>query len=140
MDKIEYIAKVVRKELIDFVQSKIYFRPNWSGSCLICSWVLDRVYREFGIDSNLCIGRYDNSDHAFVIVDNNVIDITATQFLRDEVVIEPYQNSDYSILFSGKSVKLDIRNWPTEQTPRAYKPILKKIFIRIVRKIIEEDR
>ncbi len=130
--KLERLAALTRRELSDFVLSKDCFELDWSCSCLVCSWVLEKVLKAHGFKAELCIGKYDNMHHAFVLVDGFVVDITATQFRNPEVVIEPFEGSDYKSDYRGIKAHRAINGWPSEQSPRTYKKALNKIFNRII--------
>lgn len=130
--KLERLAALTRRELSDFVLSKDCFEPDWACSCLVCSWVLEKVLKAHGIKAELCIGTYDHFCHAFVLVDGFVVDITATQFRNPEVVIEPFEGSDYKSEHKGAKAHKRSEHWPDEQNPRTYRKRLNKIFNRII--------
>lgn len=131
---VEEIASLTRQELSDFViegAKSETFDNNWRGTCLICSWVLNQVLRSYGIKSELCIGRYDGISHAFTMVKDHVVDITATQFEKSEVVIEPLYSSNYIIEHKGQAARLKMKEWPYEQQPRTYRKKLGNIIRRL---------
>ncbi len=130
--KLERLAALTRQELSQFIQDKGCFDDDWGCSCLVCSWVLEKVLKAHGVDAKLCIGEYDASCHAFVMVDGFVVDITATQFRNPEVVIEPFGGSDYTIDYIGYKAHREISDWPEEQNPRNYRKALNEIFHRIM--------
>lgn len=134
--KTRHIAKVTRHELTEFVQSNNYFDTDWGCSCLVCSWLLEKVFKAHGIDCELCIGEWDGNGHAFVMIGDTVVDITATQFKLPALHIERLDDSYYKVNFSGRNARLDMKNWPSEQSPRRYKRQLATIFRRIMQRTI----
>lgn len=131
--KIEKLAALTRQELTQFVKSVEDFDDDWACSCLVCSWVLEKVLKAHGIKAELCIGKYDDCHHAFVMVDEYVVDITATQFWRAGVIIEEFEGSDYKSNFKGIKAHRHISSWPCEQIPTTYKKELLKIFRKIMK-------
>lgn len=130
------LAKITRQELEPFIMNhRASFDKDWGCSCLVCSWVLHRVLKKFGIQAKLCDGKYDSYYHAFILVDNIVVDISATQFGKDSVVVEDFNNSKYSI---DKQFNLPLykhfQYWPDEQQPHTYSGKLNRIIQNIVRK------
>ena len=129
---VEEIASLTRQELSSFILShQQSFDDDWACSCLVCSWVLNQVLRSYGIKSELCIGRYDGISHAFAMVKDHVVDITATQFEKSEVVIELLYGSNYTIEHKGQAARLKMKEWPGEQQPRTYRKKLGKIIRRL---------
>ncbi len=129
---VEEIASLTRQELSSFILShQQSFDDDWACSCLVCSWVLNQTLRSYGIKSELCIGLYDGSDHAFVTVGDYVVDITATQFRRPEIVVERLNGSDYTIRHQGQAARLEMKEWPFDQQPRTYRKKLGKIIKRL---------
>lgn len=138
INKAMEIAAMTRKELSGFIPTHECFYDDWSCSCLVCSWVLDRILKAFGIKSELCIGEFDGCGHAFVMVGNHIVDITATQFLLPEIYIEEFDENDSFYIIRSKNEKAikDIINWPTEQKPETYKKQLNKVFKTVIESVI----
>lgn len=133
--KIRWLAKITRQELTGFIQNTECFNSkNWKRSCLVCSWLLERVYKAHGVDSKLCIGIWKYASHAFVMIGDNVIDITGTQFKLPKVHIEQLKNSHYKVISSNIETHKDYNNWPCNQTPEHYKDKLENIFKVIIEK------
>jgi hypothetical protein len=130
--KLRELAALTRQELSQFVQRNEDFDDDWCGSCLLCSWVLNKVLRAHGFNSELCVGTYDKICHAFVMLDEYVVDITATQFENPEVFIEVFEGSDYKVKAKSEKIYKTIRNWPAEQIPKTYRRELSRIFRRII--------
>ncbi len=129
---IKEIASLTRQELAPFIQeNNNQFTDDWCCSCLVCSWVLNQILRMCGIKSELCIGSYSYSIHAFVIVEEHVVDITATQFRRPEVLIEPLHGSRYVIDYKGQAARIRMKEWPDDQRPQTYRKKLGKIIKRL---------
>jgi hypothetical protein len=122
------IAKVTRKELQGLINK--HFDPSWACSCAVCSWQLTKVLKNFGYNSIFAIGSYNNDNHAFVIVDCQIVDITGTQFNLKEIEIRNFDDRDYAVELMGQPAIKDLINWPKEQQPRTYRKYLDKAFSR----------
>jgi hypothetical protein len=133
------IAKHTRKELEILI--KKFFNPDWSCSCAVCSWQLTRVLKQFNYDAIFVVGKYLQknyyypNEHAFVIVDSQIIDITGTQFNLDEIEIKRFDDKHYVVDFLGRSAVKDLFNWPKEQQPITYKKYLDKALTKTIQKL-----
>lgn len=132
--RIRHLANVTRQELSSFIQNSHCFDTDWGCSCLVCSWLLEKVLKAHGLDCKLCVGDWNDMDHAFVMVGDSVIDITATQFKLPEIHLEQLKGSSYTVNVSGRQAHLDIKNWPEEQSPRSYKRKLANIFRQVMQR------
>lgn len=133
--KIQRLAALTRHELHKFISVHYdVFDYDWACSCLVCAWALEKILKAHGFKAELCIGEYDSCTHAFVVVDGYVVDITATQFQRPEVVVELFEGSDYVSEFKGIKAHKHISTWPRDQVPNTYKQELSNVIKQILRK------
>jgi hypothetical protein len=117
----------LREEVINNVILKDdnYFNLKMSGFCANMSFLVHNYLRANGKRSYFVV----NEQHCFVILEENLIDLTATQFLQkrgyyyDKVYIDFRKNTgawvEDSILYTDEEIKkyFDNSNWPVEQTP-----------------------
>jgi len=136
------IARTVRRELRGLVKyHKDYFGKDYCGACAISAWVLYKTLQRFGYKPTFVIGTFDSgnklkrNEHAFVLLNGKVIDITATQFGLKPVVIEDLKGSKWDIWATGRSAKEVLRAWPREQDPFWWRHKLQKICDRCVEKL-----
>lgn len=136
------IVEITRQELKSFIEkhsneiSVLGLTPNfqkdWCGSCLVCSYILNRLFFVYDIKSDLCIGSWNDNCHAFVLVDDQyVVDITGSQFDLPDITIEELSGSLYNIWKRGTEAYCDFCNWPKSQQPAAYLEELNKIYDRV---------
>lgn len=74
--KIKKIAEGVREWAVEKAVAASYNPDNLCGWCAIASAELFTRLAAAGIDAEIHI----NNNHTFVIADDNVVDVTATQF------------------------------------------------------------
>ncbi len=91
-----------------------------SGYCGMASYLLHWKLASLGICSTPITGKYDNITHCWIIVDNQILDITATQFgPTEEVSVTSILNPRYVA---------DIKSyWPQEEL-ELYLPLYLKWF------------
>jgi len=133
------IAHVVRKQLKPLIINHPYaFDANYGGACAISSYILTKVYSKFGITANLAIGQYRNDSHAFVIVGEKIIDITATQFSSrlPKTLVCSITDKCYNIEFKGKDALYDLKHeWPNDQRPSTYQYLINKIIRNSIKEL-----
>ena len=75
---------------------EIVNRLNWEGSCHSISSIMYILFKELGLNTELCIGEVrDNKiafDHSWVEVDGNVYDISIFKPLDNKFIYEPTIN------------------------------------------------
>lgn len=139
---IKKIAEVTRKELEDFTRPR--FPSDWCGACAICSWQLTRVLKKFGYNAEFVVGEFIEynypADHAFVIVDNKIIDITATQFGLQKIVIRNIKNRKYKPLKKGNAALYNLRHWCNSQKPSTHRKTLDKAYRKTLDKLRNMDK
>lgn len=142
------IARAARDVMEDFVLEN--FEPDWGCSCATCSWQLTRLLKHFGYNAVFAVGEFQDTEdpwpyvsgHAFVIVESEIVDITATQFNLEEIEIRRFDDPHYIIDYLGKSAveSLKQNDWPEEQRPNTYKSQLNKLFKKTVNYITEQEK
>jgi hypothetical protein len=132
--KIKKIALETRKELEKFAEKiciKDSNRQTLKGFCLIGTYLFYKVAKKFNINSVPVYGKYcmlgftsmnlDNPcDHWWVMCDDIVVDITASQYIIDKIYIGKPKDK-YWELNRG----FNFENWNYYQTPIPYKKLLK---------------
>lgn len=125
MERVRSVAEKTRK----LVETTRPPGNNLMGLCAIASAKLFVALEAEGIKSEIAVYRRDNGfSHVFLIVDDHVVDITATQFVRfctNPVVILHEREADvhefyrYNYKYSGvKSLRMHQKkhNWSSAQT------------------------
>lgn len=135
------IARAARKEMEDFAENHNDIgSPHDLGCyCAISSYFLRYLARNFGYHLKMVEGaafepndiRYTN--HCWLVYNDKVIDITATQFgCQKKVNIVNVGNINYYEI--RKSTEDRFSNWPSDQSPITFKNELK----RRARRLAEE--
>lgn len=147
------VAKNVR-EHIELTLCPSYFGNDLSCACAVSSWTLWRLLKKQGVNANFVSGRYigyiylsyekeidEGRDvdishlgdgHCWVEANNEIIDITATQFDKcDSVCIVKSDERKRNYYIPQKSNLQAIREinktWPLEQKPQTYKKYLRRL-------------
>lgn len=130
-DHIRSIAQAVRFEVQAKAERSEYNPNDLSGWCAIASAQLWRELRANNIDAKLCMAQSWHGCHVFVIVDDHIVDITASQFLEyriTEVLIEHHKMMEHNWFHSMNLTfdkDLDLRayqlanRWPSSQVAYA---------------------
>jgi hypothetical protein len=109
VQSVNSLIKEARQWCDDYVEYNrakgIHVDPDLSGMCAIATSYLSQRFNEYGVEYK--IGIYDTSDfgHCFVVYDNHLIDLTATQFNTKQ-----YQK--YQKIEIRKLSNLDIEKFP----------------------------
>lgn len=94
---VETIARHVRAWALD--QAGVYER-DLCGWCGICSAELWRRLTRAGVDSRIHLHNSDWESHVFLVVDDHIVDVTATQFTEFRqvpvVIIPEFEGKAYS--------------------------------------------
>jgi len=82
MDKLVAIKKIAQDTRRWAMRNrhKVYVNNNLSGMCAIASGELHRRLTKAGFDSTIALRDIEDDGHAFVICEQMIIDVTATQF------------------------------------------------------------
>lgn len=122
MKSINHIAEKCR-EWADQYAHRNHLASNLTGLCAIASAKLFTELVTEGYHPALCLHSSYETAHCFVLLDDYIIDITATQFgddtisiLHEKEAIAAYY-SDYLLFHSVKSFRsYQLKNgWPTIQ-------------------------
>lgn len=96
-------------------------RKDLACFCACASVFLAQKLNEHGIKAVAIRGSFDSDEgdnHCWVDVDNNIIDITATQFgIRDKIFITTYNNSSFYVSMGHIKSIYCLHGWPVEQKP-----------------------
>ena len=157
------MSKLIQYELAKIVRTHIestlvpgYFQPDLTCACAVSSWTLWRLLKKQGVNANFISGRHIGNiylsyekeidegravdishlgdGHCWVEVDNEIIDITATQFDKcDSVCIVKSDERKLKYYIPQQSNLRAIREinqtWPLEQKPQTYKKYLRRLLI-----------
>jgi len=112
------VAAAVR-EWAERMQAELgHWADDLGGMCAVASYELFLALRRRGFDAAFA----HNRGHAFVIVDDHVIDITATQFDETEAVLIRRLKAagHWEVRHRSRSprqIKQTLRKWPYGQNP-----------------------
>lgn len=124
------VAQKVREWTQKQADRKSYYAHSLMGWCAIASAQLFRELKKAGVDSTIHL--YDGEDgcHCFIVVDNHVIDVTATQFdefVDKQIVILPKSKAEkyyfykttetFNLPTALRDYQLDT-DWPRDQIAR----------------------
>jgi len=93
--------------------------------------LLTKVLRAHGYDAQLVSGWFFNYEHAFVMVGDLVVDITATQFGLSPVWIQKQSKSHYRTEYNDYWTRREMSIWPKAQQPKTYRRELEAIYRRL---------
>ena len=136
--RVKEIAESVREKCRLYALKDGNYCPDLTGLCAIASYILKSSLRKEKIKSRVICGVFDESsnfefweneeedNHCWLEVDNEIVDITASQFGLEDIHITVAKDSRYKKNLEIKRIKLlKDRGWPDYQLPR--KDIVKKI-------------
>lgn len=133
--KPETLAKQVRNNLKSFICDKpSSFDSNFFCACAVASYTLWKVLLSKGYSAKFVRGFYRGDNHCFVICNNQIIDITATQFdIREEVYITDSNDNRYDLIDEDSDALNYLNdNWPSDQIPQSYVEELGEIINAVV--------
>lgn len=139
-DALVQIAKMARKEMEDFAQNHDNIGDPYDLGCYcaISSYFLRYLARHFGYHLKMVEGaafdsNIDFTNHCWLVYNDKVIDITATQFgCQKKVNIVRVGNQNYHE--RKRSTEKGFWKWPEDQSPITFKNELK----RRARRLAEE--
>ena len=120
------VASLVRYSILDVIEqdpkmnlpSTEYDLMGWCG---VASFILAEELEKIGVACSVWEGTYKDTSHAWNIVDNHILDITATQFGLENIhVVKAYEKGcGYK---PEKCIKKrdDFKGWPDEQKPNEF--------------------
>ncbi len=91
--------------------------PDLTGACAIGSVIMTRLLRRMGLDPVLVVGVFmsstSNSTHAWVELDGEIIDVTATQFGRHlpTVLFAGPDAERYTAIHRGRDALTETKRW-----------------------------
>jgi hypothetical protein len=116
-------AKVAREKAEQIAEQEL-FNEDLEGLCARASAILFSELRKRNIYARICLAY----DHCFVVYDNHIVDVTATQFnIQDKIFICKLSDLErishpahWEYKKSFRSIKRAVqyqsdRNWPTDQ-------------------------
>lgn len=122
-------VKAIAYEVREWAEGKVEPSSDLCGMCAIASAELYRRLKKHGIESEIHL--YDDSEsctaHVFLVVDDHVVDVTATQFQElenERVVILPKKLAEaYDFYNTAKIFKEPVTlkkwqrktQWPSDQ-------------------------
>lgn len=129
------IAKTTRRYIIPFAK-RHRFPKSMKGACALASFALSKALSHFEIENRFIIGDFLNNkkhtQHAFVVIENNALDITATQFGLGCVHIEKL-NERYFV-WEDEDLEKYLSIWPVKQNPYRNLHELNAIVNKVVEK------
>ncbi len=135
-----HASKKVRENISNYVVENIN-PESFSGACAISAYTLNNVLKRLGYQSEFAIGYFYkknfSTSHAFVIVENQIVDISATQFGKSypEVYITDIDDKQYRVVFVGSKAYKDLGKWVEKQNPFNHKRKLIKIAEKTVKEL-----
>jgi len=128
------IAEVVRNEIHEFEQEEQapgygpFAHENLAGYCAIASYLLISVTDKLGYNLDLVVGRAKmdltsvRSNHAWTEHENEIIDLTATQFWPTvkKVHVVKCSNRYYRAIAKNEAAHNEFKNRWSNQSPYTY--------------------
>lgn len=99
-NRLKNVARIARRWAMRN-RAKFNCNDDLAGMCAIASGYLHRLFNNAGIESFLCV----NHQHCFVIANNHIIDITATQYGLKPVTIVDIEIADQEFWFIEQKFK-----------------------------------
>jgi hypothetical protein len=137
LDKIlDYHLKEHREEMSLLAALLGNDKEDLAGMCAISTLELGKIFESYGYNPLYCT----TGNHCFLIVDDYIVDATASQFGSGDYLFELPEGYDdeYESFHYGFSSHPSIEefvnqldNWPTSQHPISYKEILQSKGSRI---------
>lgn len=119
------LAAALRLHVCNSLNMEYY--PRLNGACAIASEALVRLYKLHGIHSTFIEGIYvpefdeefdEDSNHCWVVINDQIIDITASQFWLDSIHITSVYDEDYREVRRGQeAINFCKKEWPADQKP-----------------------
>jgi hypothetical protein len=135
--KILEIASKVRYEIEKFAikNRKIGNPVTLCCYCAIASYCLNQTLKKFKFDSSFILGSFYNdfdkseNDHCWVLLNNTIIDITATQFkIKKRIYVVNKESKSYIENLRNRCATRYINeNWIYNQTIKENLPEIKEI-------------
>lgn len=105
-------VKRLNAERLDY---ELCWNHNLSGACLMASYMLRHALAKHGISAQLVHGKCVGNYHWWLVINDHIVDITATQFgIKNKVFITPKTNTGY-VQSKRQSKKFGL--WPKQLHP-----------------------
>ena len=125
MDEIRRAASMVRNwcQEVRFQFRKTGYDNELTGMCAIASAKLFDTLEQLGYNPTIAVSDNDDASHVFVIVDDFIVDVTATQFGRNPIEIVHAKTATewyWQIYYECDSIKSLVKHqkrngWPSWQ-------------------------
>jgi hypothetical protein len=120
LQKIRKILRATHKVCKEFAVSDeakgydFYRSENLTCMCLCGSQVLKKVLKTHNIKGDI----YQSNEHAWVMVDGYVVDVTRSQYENRQTLIKPYKDIDSLTEYEDGEVykRIRINDWGKSQT------------------------
>src|SRR5574337_1068867 len=94
------IAQAIHEGLFRFVKTSRnkYFYSDLAGACALGSFILYEELKNLGLFPKFVLGTHHHccfGDHCWVELNNDIIDVTATQFNESGLVVCPIDDHRY---------------------------------------------
>lgn len=99
-NSLDHIARLARRWAMRH-RAKFNCDDDLAGMCAIASGYLHRLFYKAGIESYLCV----NHEHCFVLANDHIVDITATQYGLKPVTIVKVEKAYQEFWFIEKKFK-----------------------------------
>lgn len=122
---IRRLARRVRTYLRAFRETVGVFYEDMAGACAIGSMILYRILRSIGLPAKFVVGWWargcHRSPHAWLELDGEIIDVTATQFgYRTAVLFTDAEDECYERWRRGPAAIRQVNTWTKGQSPREH--------------------
>lgn len=135
-------------EILALANNKKTLQVGLCGYCAVASIHLCKLAKYLNINLNFVCGEYSSdhckSGHCWVEYKDKIIDVTATQFRKDQikspVFITDIGNKNYIKKGTNKGALVRIRYWPKEQSYVTYEKQLRGITLIVGQKILSNGQ
>lgn len=119
---IRRLARRVRMYLRAFRETVGVIYEDMAGACAIGSMILYKILRAIGLPATFVVGCYSRgihrSSHAWLELDGEIIDVTATQFgYRTAVLFTDAEDDHYEQCKRGPLAIRIVNTWSKGQAP-----------------------
>jgi hypothetical protein len=88
-----------------------WFSENLNGACAIASFALYEFLQKQSLKCKFILGKYIDNTHCWVELENQIIDLTATQFGSEHKVYTPIKDDNYCPQYYNKFALNIVRGW-----------------------------
>ena len=135
-------------EVLALANNKKTLDVGLCGYCAVASIHLCKLAKYLDIDLDFVCGEYFSnrcrSGHCWVEYKDKIIDITATQFRKDQIkspiFVTDVNNKNYLKKGINKGALVRIRDWPKEQSYVTYEKQLRDITLIVGQRILDKGQ